>query len=190
MGMPEALRAPNSNTVESDRELDALMARLADGDRSVFAEVFKRLWSPTQRLCMHLLQHDADASDAVQQAMQKILERASDYDPQRPALPWALAVAAWECRTIRRRRGRRREAPMEAADDLIGADAETEHVDRALTRAALTALEELSDTDRETLIATFWDESASTSGPTLRKRRERALTRLRNTFRRLYGIGD
>lgn len=190
--MPDSLRIPGSNAVntESDRELDALMARLADGDRSVFADVFKRLWSPTQRLCMHLLQHDADASDAAQQAMQKILERASDYDARRPALPWALAVAAWECRTIRRRRGRRREAPMEAAGDLAGVDGEAELVDRALTRAALSALGELSDADRETLLATFWGEPASTLGATFRKRRERALARLRNTFRRLYGIGD
>ncbi len=177
-------------TTAIDEELNALMARLADGDRSVFTEVFKRLWPPTLRLCISLLRHEADASDAAQQAMQKVLERASDYDPHRPALPWALAVAAWECRTIQRRRGRRREAPEDAAGDIAGADTEDELVDRALTRAAVTALGELSDTDRETLISTFWDEAASTSGPTLRKRRERALERLRGAFRRLYGIDD
>lgn len=177
-------------TTVIDDELNALMARLADGDRSVFTEVFKRLWPPTLRLCISLLRHEADASDAAQQAMQKVLERASDYDPRRPALPWALAVAAWECRTIQRRRGRRREVHEETAGDIAGADTEGELVDRALTRAAVTALGELSDTDRETLIATFWDEAASTSGATLRKRRERAVERLRGAFRRLYGIDD
>jgi RNA polymerase sigma-70 factor (ECF subfamily) len=55
-------------------------------------------------------------------------------------------------------------------------------------RAAIAALGELSEADRETLIATFWDEAASVSGATLRKRRERALDRLKKTFRRLYGL--
>jgi len=47
---------------------------------------------------------------------------------------------------------------------------------------------ELSDSDRETLVATFWDEAASVQGPTLRQRRERALTRLRASFRKIYGL--
>src|SRR5436190_20458326 len=100
--LPDSQRDPGAHTMKTaiDEELDALMARLADGDRSVFTLVFKRLWPPTLRLCNSLLRHEADASDAAQQAMQKVLERASDYDPQRPALPWALTVAAWECRTF------------------------------------------------------------------------------------------
>jgi RNA polymerase sigma-70 factor (ECF subfamily) len=173
-----------------DAELDRLMARLADGDRSVFTEVFKRLWPPTLRLCVSLLKHEANAADAAQQAMQKILERASDYDPERPALPWALALAVWECRTIQRRGERRREAPAEALSDVPAPDLEADLIDRALVRAALSSLQELSEIDRETLVATFWDEAASSAGPTLRKRRERALERLRKTFRRLYGIGE
>jgi RNA polymerase sigma-70 factor (ECF subfamily) len=55
-------------------------------------------------------------------------------------------------------------------------------------QAALTAVGELSPTDRETVIATFWDESAAVSGATFRKRRERALQRLRDSWRRLYGL--
>jgi len=47
---------------------------------------------------------------------------------------------------------------------------------------------QLSDPDREVLVATFADESLSISGATLRKRRERALRRLRDAFRRLYGF--
>ncbi len=45
-----------------DEDIDALMARLADGDRSVFSLVFKRLWTPTQRFCMTMLKNEADAS--------------------------------------------------------------------------------------------------------------------------------
>lgn len=167
--------------------LDALMARLADGDRAVFARVFELLWGPIHRLCITLLKNDADAADAAQEAMQKILERASDYDKSRPAMPWAMAIAGWECRTLSRKRGRRREVD-EADHEQAGEHPEDEVVQRNLAAAAIAALGELSEADRETLIATFWDEVASVSGATLRKRRERALDRLRKRFRRLYGL--
>ena len=120
--------------------------------------------------------------------MQKILERASDYDRKRPAMPWALAIAGWECRTLARKRLRRRETGEEGAAALPEGSAEEDIVQRNLIAAALTALGELSEADRETLVATFWDEAASVSGATLRKRRERAVDRLRNTWRRLYGL--
>jgi RNA polymerase sigma-70 factor (ECF subfamily) len=176
-------------TKDADEQLDTLMARLADGDRSVFADVFRCLWTPTLRFCISLLKHEADAADAAQQAMAKILDRAGDYDRERPALPWALAIAAWECRTLRQWRSRRREISADSVEPT-GEDAEQEVLNRDLVSAALTALGDLSAADRETLIATFWDEAPSAAGPTMRKRRERALKRLRMAFRRLYGIGD
>jgi RNA polymerase sigma-70 factor (ECF subfamily) len=134
-----------------------------------------------------LLKNDADAADAAQEAMQKILERASDYDRSRPAMPWAMAIAGWECRTLARKHVRRREVD-DARHEQSGEHPEDEFVQRNLAAAAIAALGELSEADRETLIATFWDEAASVSGATLRKRRERALDRLKKTFRRLYGL--
>lgn len=179
-------------TETSLKELDELMVRLAKGDRAVFSEVFGLLWGPIQRLCQSLLKHEADAQDAAQEAMQKILERASDYDPKRPALPWALAIAGWECRTLRRKRGRRREAGEVGLTNLPAGgdgdhDAERRFVERDLANAAVAALGNLSPVDQEVLVATFWEEAGS--GPTMRKRRERALVRLRDTFRRLYALG-
>ena len=169
-------------------EIEALLARLADGDRSVFTLVFKRLWVPVNRFCLSLLKHDADAADAAQQAMTKIFERASDYDPKRPALPWALAIAAWECRTLQRKRFRRRESPEDAAAEPADDRAESDLIRRDLTQAALTAMSELPELDRETLLATFLDEATPVGGATLRKRRERALDRLRTAFRKVYGL--
>jgi RNA polymerase sigma-70 factor (ECF subfamily) len=136
-----------------------------------------------------MLQNEADAADAAQQAMEKIFVRASDYDPSRSALPWALAIAAWECRTIRRKRSRRREVSEEdqtEAGDEGGTEAEL--AQRELVRAALEAMGELSEPDREALVATYWEQAASVTGATLRKRRERALGRLRLGLRRLYGL--
>ena len=165
------------------------MGRLAIGDRSVFPSVFRQLWPPTLRLCMSLLSSEADAADAAQQAMQKVFERASDYDRSRPAMPWALAIAAWECRTIATWRARRRETSSDAVAEIQTPDAREAVVTRDLIQGALEALGELSELDRETLIATFWEAAPPASGPTLRKRRERAVKRLRTVFRRIYGLG-
>lgn len=173
---------------EPAESIDILVARLADGDRSVFTDVFRALWPPTFRLCQSMLKNDADASDAAQEAMGKILARASEYDRNRPALPWALAIAGWECRTILRKRMRRREAPEDVAMEPSSEHVEGEFARRDLVAAAIAAMGELSASDREVLLATFADESLSISGATLRKRRERALRRLREAFRRLYGF--
>jgi len=142
------------------------------------------------RLCLGMLKNEADASDAAQQAMGKILQRASDYDGKRSGMAWALAIAGWECRTILRRRDRRRELPDAEFPPIVDAspNAEEDLVHRNLVDAAVRALGDLSSTDREALIATFSDEAASVTGATLRKRRERALGRLRVAFRRLYGL--
>lgn len=166
--------------------LDVLMTRLADGDRAVCAEVFRRLWPPLLRMSEGLLRNDADAADATQQALAKIFERASEYDRRRPALPWALAIGAWECRTLRQWRTRRREVSP-SIEEPAGRHGEEAAIERDLLQAAVAALGELSEQDRTTLVATFWDE-ASATGPTFRKRRERAVARLRAAFRRLYGI--
>jgi len=170
-----------------EANINLLMARLADGDRSAFSRVFTLLWPLTVRFCQSLLKNEADASDAAQEAMQKILERAGDYDASRPAMPWALAIAAWECRTIQRKRFRQREVLDDREHDRPGNDEEEVFVNRDVADAALAAMGELSEMDRETLIAAFADEAPA--GATFRKRRERALSRLRKTLKRLYGIG-
>ena len=171
-------------------DLNALMARLADGDRTAFTPVFRALWPKVYRLCQHLLRRTADAEDAAQQAMEKILSRAPEYDVSRPALPWALGIAGWECRTSSTRQMRRRELSDEAAPDAQDArpGADDALVERDLIAAAMAALGTLSPNDQESLLATYFDRATSVGGSTLRKRRERALERLRVAFRRLYAI--
>jgi len=175
-------------STQARSELDSLLARLAEGDRAAFTPAFQLLWQPVLRLCSSMLRNDADAADAAQQALEKVLMRGYEYDPQRAAMPWVLAIAAWECRTLLRKRARRRELPEDQVPERA-AGSEEELAERDLMQAAVSALGELSTDDRETLLATFWEEAATVSGATLRKRRERALKRLRDTFKRLYGLG-
>ena len=168
-------------------EVDVLMGQLADGDRTAFSPLFRALWTPALKVCQRMLHAEADAADAAQAAMMKILERAGEYDKKRPALPWALGIAAWECRTLMKRQLRQKETVDEPQLSDGGATAEQVE-QKLLISAALNAMGTLSDSDQETLISTYWDTAASAGGATFRKRRERALTRLRDSFRRLYGL--
>lgn len=175
--------------------LDDSMRRLADGDRDAFDEVFAALWPAVRAFCARMLGHGADADDAAQQAIMKVFDRASSFDPDGDALTWAVAVAAWECRSIRKRRTRvknRREIPLETSDASdVASHAPTPEeatIARELEAAAVEALGVLSADDRETLRAAMNDERDPTlAGATFRKRKERALSRLRDAWRRAHG---
>jgi RNA polymerase sigma-70 factor (ECF subfamily) len=168
-------------------EVDVLMRELADGRREVFPRLFQALWAPTLQLCKRLTYSEADAADAAQTAMMKIFERADAYDRLRPALPWALGIAAWECRTLVKRRQRAKETSVSLGDDDRGEAAHAAERGN-LVAAALHALGALSVEDQSTLISTYWETEQSASGAAFRKRRERALKRLRDVFGRLYGF--
>ena len=181
-----------TTTVEDLQELDRQMALLADGDRSAIEPVFRALWPVIQACCKRALGDEADAEDAAQQAMEKIFKEASRYDRVRPALPWAAAIASWECRTVRRRRQRARTVPIEVAPEAAspGMTPEDTAIVAELLRAAEAVFGSLSATDRAVIEQTFAEEvhdRVSVSGPTLRKRRERALHRLRAAWRKAYG---
>src|SRR5688500_12418600 len=85
------------------------MARLADGDREAFHPVFVALLPLLRGFAARGLPHP-EAEDTAQEALVKIYSRAHEFDATRDALSWALGVAAYEIKTARRRRERRRES--------------------------------------------------------------------------------
>lgn len=172
----------------ADSPLDRELARLADGDRSAFPSIFATLWPVVQRFCRRALANEADADDAAQVALQKLFGQASSYDRQTPAVAWALTIAAWECRTIRRRGQRAR---VVALDDASGAPSsgpspEELVVQRDLEAAVHAAFEQLAGADQEALRRAL-DEVRGVGSALDRKRKQRALHRLRDVFRRIYG---
>jgi RNA polymerase sigma factor (sigma-70 family) len=164
------------------RKLTDDLARLADGDRGAFDAVFSRLLPCVRAFCEKTLTA-ADAEDAAQLAMEKVFSRACGFDRDRDALTWALSIAAWEVRTICTRRRRARIADVDA-EPIDNATPEHEAMRRELENALADVLGTLSPNDRETLAAVLDDRG---EGPTFRKRKERALTRLREAWRKLYG---
>jgi RNA polymerase sigma-70 factor (ECF subfamily) len=168
--------------------LDRLIARLADGDRTAFAPVFA-LVEPLVRRFVARSVSAADVDDVVQETLLKIFARVGERDPAREALPWILGVAAWECRTVRRRVGRRREDHVVADVELAAHDTPEDNVMIAeLIGAAEAALGTLGAADVATIRAALGDAPRpDVAGATFRKRAQRAFDRLRAAWRARHG---
>ena len=168
------------------RALSTLLARLADGDRDAFAPLFDRLWPIVRAFAGRVLGHDADADDVAQRALVSVFARAGEYDSTRDGVAWALGITAWECRTSRRTRERRRESaePIEIASTSPSPE------DAMITADILSAFDVVAGTlapeDRAALGIDDGD-GTSVAPATLRKRRQRALVRLRHAWSRLHG---
>jgi RNA polymerase sigma factor (sigma-70 family) len=173
-------------TTDERRELSDLLARLADGDRDAFGPAFARLWPRVRGFAGRVLKSEDDADDAAQRAMLAVFSRASEYDRERDGLAWSLGVTWWECRTLLRAATRRREVTLDH-DDRIGEAPSPEEalLDAELRDALLDVLGELSALDRHALGLDELGEPVAKA--TLRKRRQRALARLRNTWSRNHG---
>lgn len=170
------------------RTLDAAMVRLADGDRDAATLVFQALWPELVSFAERALGRGPDADDAAQEALEKIFSQSGDYNPQHRALAWALAIVGWECRTVLQRRRRRREQPLEPASAIAetGLNPEAVTLEQRLFAALRESMAGLSPQDQATLHEAFAEEGNSMT-PLFRKRKERALSRLRNAWRRIHG---
>ncbi|MBX3205049.1 MAG: sigma-70 family RNA polymerase sigma factor [Labilithrix sp.] len=173
----------------SEADLDGLMDRLADGDRSAFTPLFEALYPRALAVARRRLD-DAHAEDAAQRTMTALFARAVEFTPGRPVLPWFYAIAANETHGVARkvRLTGLREAP-ESSASLVPADGDPEselaHAEtRALLREAVAALDPLSAAAIEEQLA--GDASRGPRSPALRKRVSRAYGRLRSL---LTGLG-
>jgi RNA polymerase sigma factor (sigma-70 family) len=169
-------------------EVQRWMSQLADGDRAAFAPLYAELWPALQRFCRRALGRDADGDDAAQQALCNVLSRAHEFDPTRDATAWAFGIAAWECRTWLRRRGRRRETSIDEA--AASAETETQMIQRDLLAAATETISTLRREDLAIIVAAIDgdpDGRAGLAPATYRKRLERAFGRLRAAWRARHG---
>lgn len=175
---------------EERRQIDAWMVRLADGDRSAFEPLFVALWPILRRFAERSLGPGPDAEDAAQTALLKVFARANELDVDRDALTWVIGIVAFECRTVRARTRRRRELPdSESALYAVRTDVESpeESVIRCdIEEAFAIVSKSLRPADTETLRLVLTGQRVK--GPSFRKRVERMITRLRNTWRSKHDV--
>jgi RNA polymerase sigma-70 factor (ECF subfamily) len=166
---------------------DALL-RLADGDRSAMPVLVAALWPVLLAFAQRGLRGRQDAEDVAQEVFLRICSRISEFDVTRDALSWAFGIATFEVMTQRRRIQRRRESF--GTDVSHGIDEASSVEDQAI-RAELRAVlvEALGHLSAEELGHLGLDEVAAGAAatPAMRKRRQRALERLRIVWRRIYG---
>lgn len=163
------------------------MTLAADGERTAVDLLFGLLYPPVVGYATKFLGDATLAQDVAQDTLVKLFGRLHQFDRERDALTWALTFTTWECRTARRRIQRRAETGTAVEAPVDGKHAAEE---RELVHAALAALESLPARDREVIAASLTDDDEikkSLAPATFRKRLERALGRLRTSWRSRHG---
>jgi RNA polymerase sigma factor (sigma-70 family) len=164
------------------------MVRFADGDRSAIEVLMAELWPVLLDFARRGLTSDQDAEDVAQEVFVRICSRITEFDRARDGLSWAFGIAGYEVMSQRRRQRRRREVtdlPLEPYPDP-GDSGEAALAQRQLLAALEQALGELTDDDR-LMLGSAGGGAAGVPAATHRKRKQRALERLRDVWRGLYG---
>ncbi len=115
------------------------MARNGHESRRPFDEQFVRCQDRLYTYIASLVPNPQDCGELFQQTSLQLLQNWKKYDPQRPFMPWACAVALNEVRTFARRR--RRQARF-LNDALLAAVSEMQFKEADLIDARLDALSE------------------------------------------------
>jgi RNA polymerase sigma factor (sigma-70 family) len=162
--------------VISEKDLDLLMSRLADGDRAAFEPLFQSLWPRALSAARRRLDPQA-ASDAAQSTMMKLFAHAPEFARGSAVLPWFYAIAANEIRAILRRA-----RPQLELDEALAStgDPERSAIDRELRAAVAQAIADLDGPSAEAIAALLGEgERPAIDDAAFRKRVSRAYARLR-----------
>jgi RNA polymerase sigma-70 factor (ECF subfamily) len=171
--------------------IHAAICALADGDRSALPLLMQDLWPVLLRFSERAVRNTADAEDIAQEVFVRIAARISDFDSSRDGLSWAFAIAAFEIRTLLKRRQRRREVSAEGELALLadfgGSSPELQVLDEELNRVLQEVATSLSPQERQALGINDSTDGVAISAPALRKRRQRALAKLKSVWKALHG---
>ena len=144
--------APVSAIQPTDEEL---LARVADGDRDAFGDLYQRYARAVLGLAIRRLGDRGRAEDAVQEAFASVWRAARSYKRDRgPVAPWLYAVARNAIADRGRARNEPPAEPFDAPSDEPGpADlAEQSWVAYRVHRA----MEGLPETERAVLELAYW----------------------------------
>jgi len=131
-------------------ELD-LARRARRGDSAAFDELVLRFHRPIYRFCWRMLR-GPDAEDLAQDTFVRAFLHFERFDPERPLLPWLIAIARRLCLDLLRRRNvmARAEATPVIVDPAPGPEREAS-LREQLSRLA-RALADLDEGPREAIV--------------------------------------
>ena len=129
---------------------DWLARRAVQGDERAFAAIFDRYHQDLYRFCLAIVGSSADAQDALQNTMVKVLRALPGEQRQIELKPWLYRIAHNESIELLRRR-----RPTEQLDPELmtrGGSPAEELETRTRLRRLLADLEQLPDRQRGTLV--------------------------------------
>ena len=142
--------APDADADDRRAELD-LARRARRGDAAAFDELVRRFQRPVFRFCWRLVR-SADAEDLAQETFVRAFVHFERFDPERPVLPWLVAIARRLCWDLLRRRGVAARAQAMPVDDAPMPGPEGEASIREQLRQLDSALGQLDEGPREAVI--------------------------------------
>ena len=103
--------APTPPPSERPQEDNRLMLRMAEGDKTAFAEIYDRFSRPLYATALRVVNDASEAQDIVHDAFIALWEKAATFDTARGS-PFAWAVTLVRNRAIDRVRMRRRRSEL------------------------------------------------------------------------------
>lgn len=145
----------------AEPEVLSLEGQLADrakrGDSHAFAQLVTRYQKPIRAACMRYLR-SSDADDAAQETFVRAFTHISDFDPQRPMLPWLVTIARRLCLDrLRKRKHEADDTAVELAESREPAADDAASNRQQLQRLQL-ALAKLPEGPREALALFHFEE--------------------------------
>jgi RNA polymerase sigma-70 factor (ECF subfamily) len=95
--------ATQGSDADNRRAESELARRARRGDAAAFDELVLRFHRPVHRFCWRLLR-SPDAEDLAQDTFVRAFVHFERFDPERPVLPWLIAIARRLCVDVLRRR--------------------------------------------------------------------------------------
>lgn len=137
----------------ADRETE-LMLRVKGGDRSAFAELFALFEKPILNYLYRLGRSRPLAEDLLQDAFLRVWKAAPGWEPAAKVSTWIFRIAH---NLYLNEAARRREKPLDGADEASTQDPSDDLRRRELRAAVRKAVDALPEGEREVLLLSEFD---------------------------------
>jgi RNA polymerase sigma-70 factor (ECF subfamily) len=125
------------------------VSQITRSQRHLHAFILTLIWNP------------ADADDVLQEANLVLWQKAAEFDPVRPFLPWAMRICQLQAMAWLKTRARARQRLDDALLETIAVEAMTEADELEPRRRALgDCLQRLSDDHRELIARRYQPEGS------------------------------